>query len=257
MISRDVKYPAGITNQQQCKISGKKLWSWFSITPTKSPVTISHPTSKEWIRWSLWWVCQWWQSEERSLLCAQQYITAHAVSKFLGVKVYWFSTFPFKSSKYFTVKVKLGGNWIWSLLLTPFYIWINWVWREKDILSVQASSWRSEGKTSDTLLSWLGRRKLADSGKQTYFRSGGPCPLLFCAHKQWHSPVRLPECAQVICRPELLCRYKCFLKISLVTQKAKNVQQVKIPKQNRKLSTYYKQLILSSQLKHTPPKYIH
>lgn len=219
MISRDVKYPADITNQEQCKISGKKLGSCFCITPTKSPVTISHPTSKEWIRWSLWWDCQWWQSEDRSLLCTQQYIIAHTVSRFIGFKVYWF---PFKSSKYFMVKVKVRGNWIWSLFLTPFYIWLNRVWRHSICPSViwEKSSGRSEKKTSDTLLLWLGRRKPWQAvANKLIFVQEVLVLWLVCAHRQWHTPVSLHECmsAQVICRPKLLCRYKCFLKISSTT----------------------------------------
>lgn len=156
------------------------------------------------------------------------------------------------------VKVKLGGKWIRSLLLTPFYIWINWAWREKEILSLWASSWRSERKTSDTLLLWLGHWKpwLTVANKLISVQKF-PVLWLFCAHKQWYSPVSLHECTQVICRPELLCGYKCFLKISSATQKAKNMQQVKIPKLEQKTEYWYKQLMRSPQLKHTHPKYVH
>lgn len=41
------KYPADITNQERCKISGKKVGSSLCMKPIKSPVTISQPTSKE------------------------------------------------------------------------------------------------------------------------------------------------------------------------------------------------------------------
>lgn len=183
-------------------------------------MTISHPASKVWIRWSLWWACQQWQNEE-SLLHAQQYIIAHTASRFLQFTACWSSTFPCKSSKYFMVKVKLGGKWIQSLLLTPFYLWINWVCRKKDIPSVWAPSWRRERKTSCTLLSQLECRKPWQMVPNKFISvQKVPVFWLFCAHKNGTVLLAHMNAQKWFVGQSLSVGIKCFLLSLSASQKS-------------------------------------
>lgn len=72
---------------------------------------------------------------------------------------------------------------------------------------------------------------MPDGSKQVYFCSEGPCPLVILCSQKGYSPSGSHECAEVICRPELTYRYKCFLLSSSTTQKSQwKCKTIKIPK---------------------------